>query len=129
MSKYKITVIDKEKVSGKINENEVVNEILKKEFFNWMSENGYGYSQIKEIFDGKRLSANEQNRFNSVIRQAKTEAKISITESIIFLEETYTKFKKIISVFDNETKFELKKELSSNFHIKLDENNLSQILE
>jgi len=128
MSKNKITIVDKDKVQDRTNENELIQEILRKEFFIWMNDNGYNHEQIKEIFDGRRLSASEQSRFNSVIRKAKKEVNISITESIVFLEEVYVKFKKILSVFDGETRFELKKELSDNFKISLDENNLDQIL-
>ena len=128
MAKNIVTTVDKEKIICRVNEQELVDEILKKEFFIWMKDNGYGYKEIKEIFDGKRLSAAEQSKFNSTVRRIKKEENISITETIVFLEESFTKFKKILSIFDGETKFELKKELSKKYHIKLDETNLSQIL-
>ena len=129
MSKNKVTVVSKVKIQGRFNEVELFNEILKKEFFQWMKSNGYGHEEIKDIFDGKRISATEQSRFNIIIRRAKEEANITITDTIIFLEESYVKFKKILAIFDGETRFELKKELSKNFHIPLDKTNLNQILE
>lgn len=111
-----------------LNEQELINDISKNEFFKWMSTCGYGFNEIKEILDGKKLSAGEQSRFNSILRKAKVEIKVNLTDSIVFLEESFTKFKKIIAILDGETRFELKKELSENFKIKIDETSLSQIL-
>lgn len=111
-----------------LNEHEIINDIQKNQFFKWMEENGYKFNEIEEILDGKKLSAGEQSRFNLTLRKAKKEIKISLTEAIIFLEEFFVKFKKIITILDGETKFELKKELSENFKIKMDKNSLSQIL-
>lgn len=128
MSKHEIK-FDSEKADERLNENEHINEILKNEFFNWMSVNGYNFNQIKNILDGKKISAAEQSNFNKILIKAKKEVKISLTESIVFLEESFVKFKKIIAILDNETKFELKKELSSNYHIPLEFSNLGQILE
>jgi len=129
MSKHKITTFDREKVYNRINELELVNEIMKNEFFVWMNENGYNHRQIKEVFDGKRLSAGEQSRFNVTVRRAKKEANISLVDTVIYLEESFARFKKILSVLDSETKFELKKEMARKFRIKIEETNLSQILE
>jgi len=128
MPKHQIT-FDKEKADEKLNEHELINEILKNEFFNWMSSNGYNFNEIKNILDGKKISANEQYKFNEILRKVKKEVKISLTESIIFLEESFVKFKKILAILDNETKYELKKELSSNYHIILKNSNLREILE
>jgi len=128
MAKNKVTTVDKEKVQCRTNEVELVNDILKKEFFLWMKVNGYEHQELKDIFDGKKISATEQSKFNCTIRRAKSEAKIEISDIILFFEESYVKFKKILSVFDGETTFELKKELSAKYHIPLDKTNLSQIL-
>ena len=115
-------------IDNKTNEKELVNNILRTEFFNWMKENGFELFQIKNIFDGKKLSALEQSHFNIILRKSKEEINISLTEIIMFFEESFATYKKILSVFDGETKFELKKELSTNFHIKIDKNNLGDIL-
>ena len=93
-----------------------------------MIKKGYKYNDIKNIFDDKKLSAGEQSRFNETLRNIKKETTISLTEALVFLEETFVKFKRILSILDNETKFELKKELSQKYKIDLDENTLSQIL-
>ena len=127
MSKHKI--IFKKDSNDKTNEQELIDEIQKSEFFNWMEKNGYTFLYIKEILDSKKISAVEQSQFNLTLRKVKKEINISLTEAIVFLEESFAKFKKILLLLDGETKFELKKELSENFKIKLDKNNLSQILE
>lgn len=126
MSKNNISF---EKTDENFNEQELINEISKNEFFNFMKKNGYGFHEIREILDGTRVSSVEQNQFNNLLKKAKSEIKINLMDSIVFLEETFVKFKKIITILDGETKFELKKELSENFKIKLDKNSLSQILE
>jgi len=126
MSKHQIN-FEKDN-NEKTNEQELIDEIQKNEFFKWMNKNNYSFENIKEILDGKRISAGEQNRFNTTLRKAKQELKMNLTEIIIFLEESFTKFKKIITILDGETRFELKKELSENFKVKIDKNNLSQIL-
>lgn len=126
MSKHQI-VFEKDG-EEKTNEQELLDDIQKNEFFNWMSKNGYSFEDIKEILDGKRISAGEQSRFNIALRRAKEEINISLTESIVFLEESFVKFKKILSILDGETRFALKKELSENYKIKLDRSCLSQIL-
>ena len=115
-------------INNRTNEKELVNNILRTEFFDWMKENGYDIDKITEIFDGKKLSASEQSRFNIILRKSKKEMNISLTEIIMFFEESFEKFKKILQVFDGETKFELKKELSEKFHIKIEETNLEEIL-
>jgi len=125
MSKHKIVF---EKDEEKTNEQEFINDIQKTEFFDWLNKNGYSFEDIKEILDGKRISAEEQSHFNITLRRAKKEINISLTEIIVYLEEFFVKFKKILTILDGETKFELKKELSSNYKIKLDKNSLSQIL-
>lgn len=127
MSKNKI-VFEKDS-EEKTNEQEFIDDIQKNEFFSWMKKNGYSFEDIEEILDGKRISAVDQSLFNLTLRRAKKEINISLTESIVFLEESFVKFKKIITILDGETKFELKKELSQNYKIKLDKNSLSQILE
>jgi len=129
MSKNQIVTLDSQfSIQNKSNESEVISEILRNEFYKWMEENGYELEKIKSIFDGTKLSATEQSRFNLLIRRAKKETNISLTEMIMFFEEQFAKFKKILTVFDGESKFELKKELSSKFHIKLEETNLEEIL-
>lgn len=115
-------------INNRTNEKELVSDILKREFFDWMEQNGYDLDRLKFIFNGKKLSSSEQSRFNIIIRKSRQEINISLTEIILFFEESFNRFKKILSVFDGETKFELKKELSKKFHIKLEETNLQEIL-
>ena len=129
MAKHQVNTFDQSKISEKTNESELVNDILKKEFLNWMEDNGYTFEYLKEIFDGKKMSAFEQSKFNDIIRKAKIDVNISFVDIIILFEESFNKFKKILSIFDEETNYELKKELSKKYYIRLDETNLKQILE
>ena len=128
MPKHNITTVDREKVIDKVNENVLVEEIAKTEFFKVLSENGYGHDALKEIFEGKRLSSTEQQKFNTALRRINKDIHISITDCSLYLEEVFIKFKRILSVFDDETKSILKNELSNKFRIKVDENNLGDIL-
>lgn len=128
MAKHQVNTFDQSKISEKTNESELVNDILKKEFLNWMEGNGYSFDYLKEIFEGKKMSASEQSKFNETIRKAKTEVNIGLVDIIVLFEENFNKFKKILSILDGETKYELKKELSKKYFIQLDENNLKQIL-
>jgi len=129
MSKNEIVTLDSDlTIRNKSNEVEVISEILRLEFYKWLEVNGYDIEKIKNILDGTKLSATEQSRFNLLIRRAKKETNITLTEMIMFFEEQFAKFKKILSVFDGETNFELKKELAAKFHIKLEETNLDEIL-
>lgn len=126
MSKHRI-IFEKD-IDEKTNEQELIEEIQKKEFFCWMTKNGYSFNEIQEIFEGK-ISAEEQNRFNLTLKKAKVEMNISLIESIVFFEAAFGKFKKILAVLDSDTKYELKKEFAENYKIKLDKNNLIQILD
>ena len=126
--KHKITVLDQEKINQKSNEQEIFNEITKTKFFKWMEEKGYNYIKIKDILDGKKIDSQEQSDFNQIIKKNKLENNISITEAILFLEENFVRFSKILLIIDDEVKFELKKELAEKYKIKIDENLLHQIL-
>jgi len=126
--KHKITVLDQEKINQKSNEQEIFNEITKTKFFKWMEEKGYNYIKIKDILDGKKIASQEQSDFNQIIKKNKLENNISITEAILFLEENFVRFSKILLIIDDEVKFELKKELAEKYKIKIDENLLHQIL-
>lgn len=128
MAKHVINMIDKDKVENKVNESELINEISRQEFHKLMEQNEFGYNELRTLFDAKKICINEQIRFNLTIKKLKKETNISLTEMILFLEETFAKFNKILLVFDGENRFELKKELSVSYHIKLDKNTLSQIL-
>ena len=128
MSKNQISALDKDKIDTKINELDFIKNIVHKEFFEWMFKNKYSYDNIKDIFEAKKISAIEQHNFNLIIRRFKEESKVSLTELILLFEDRFTTFAKILTIFDEDTISDLKKELSINYHIKLDETNLKLIL-
>lgn len=128
MAKHQITTIDKEKIIERVNESAWVDDIAKSTFFKLMKNNGYDLDRLKQILEDNKISSTEQYNFNDVLRKIKNEHYISLSDCIIYLEEIFTKFKKILSVFDDDTKLILKKELSEKYHIPVDSNNLKQIL-
>ena len=128
MSKKEIRIVEIEKISDKINENEIINDIIKNEFFNYMDKKGYSFEVLQKLFECNKISSSEMNNFNVFIRKINKEMTINIYEMVIYFEMYFTKIKKILNLFDKETKFILKKELSKKYHIKIDENNLKLIL-
>jgi len=129
MAKHDISTYDRDKADEKINEYNMINEILKIKFFEILEENGYDYDKLKQMFDTKNINSIEQNNFNKIIRMIKELHDVSIKDSIIFLEENFTTFQKIISIFDEQTNFELKQEVSNKFFIKIDKTNLDEIMD
>lgn len=129
MAKNEVVVKDSMfSIKEKSNEKELMNNILRDEFFKWMEERGYDQNKLKSIFECKKINDLDQINFNDILRRAKKQMNISLTDMIMFFEETFETFKKLLLVFDGETTFELKKELSKKYHIKLDETNLNEIL-
>lgn len=128
MAKHQIKIFEQSKMLNKTNESDLIDNITKKEFFNWMNNNGYSFDYLKEIFECKKISAYEQSKFNETIKRAKTEINIGFIDIVLLFEENFNKFNKILLMFDGETKYELKKELSKKYFVKLDENNIKQIL-
>jgi hypothetical protein len=128
MSKYPINLINKEVLIDKHDETVLLEEISKKRLFEILSTLGYDFDYLIKLFEEKSLSAAEQSKFNIMIRKIQKEYNINIIDIILYFEETFVKFKKILSIFDCETKNILKNELSIKHNIKVDQNNLIQIL-
>jgi len=124
-----MNLLFKERLQDKEHESLIFNDINKKDFFNWMDLCGFNCERICEVFDSKRISGYEQNEFNTALRNAKIELNIDLIDSILYLEEYAIKFRKIISMLDNQTTYMLKKELSEKFRIEIDTNNLSKMFE
>jgi hypothetical protein len=128
MAKNKIETNKEELFDGN-EENDIINNISKQNFMNWLEENGFSEKQLKQFFQEKRISSIEQNRFNIILRKAKKEIGVSISEIVIYLENSVFRLKKILSVLDEDTFHILKHELASKFKIKIDKNMLYKILE
>jgi hypothetical protein len=129
MAKNKIESLSKDEVFNKSKENEIIDNISKEEFLKWMTDNGFSKSFLKTIFDEKKIGSVEQSSFNQLLRRTKKEMNITILDSVLYLEDSLNKFKKIIAYLDNDTKEILKKELAKKYRIKIESNNLYKILE
>lgn len=128
MSKNTIELTCYDKIADKANENELIDNIMKREFFEWLDKKGYDFNFLKNVFDGKKASLIEQNRFNIILRNAKQDLNLDICKMVVYFEEDFTKLRKILAILDGETKFIIKKELSVIYKIAIEENNLKQIL-
>jgi hypothetical protein len=124
----KIEFVNINQLINRSEENEIIDEINRNEFFKLMSEHGFDHNTLRRLFENKRISANEQINFNNALRMAKQKIFINIYESIIYLDECFIKIKKILSFLDGDTKYILKKELSDKYKIQLNKNELWKIL-
>ena len=127
MSKNKIES-DRDNFGGN-EESDIINNISKQNFLEWMQMNGFTEDQLKHFFQEKRISSIDQNRFNVILRKAKEETGISLIDAVLFLENVNNKQKKILSVLDEETRHILKHELAAKFRIKIERNMLYKIME
>ncbi len=125
----KVNISNTSSINNKDDEKNIIDSICREEFYKWMSENDYTDPELKEIFNSKRISAYEMNRFNATLRRMKEETGIGLIEVILYFEEEFIKIKKILSVLDDDTKLLLKKELGAKYKIKIETNDLSSILE
>lgn len=128
MAKNKIEACKDELFDG-TEENGIINSIAKQNFMDWLDKNGFGSLQLKHFFQEKRISSIEQNRFNFILRKAKEETGMTITEMVLSLENSVVKLKKVISILDEETYHILKHELADRFKIKIDKNMLYKLWE
>lgn len=112
-----------------LNENNIINDISKTIFFEWLNKEGLSETNIKEMFDGKKITSLEQQKLNSLLKKAKTELFITVVESLIYFDENFIDIKKIIPVLDGETRFIVKKELAEKYKLELEITNLSEIIE
>jgi hypothetical protein len=126
MSKYEIKQLD---LADDTHEQQFINDLVKKKLVSWLMQNDYTFDKIQEILECKKIGAREQLAFNESLLRCKKETKISLKEMILYFEENFTDFKKILLIFDSTTKFELKKELAENYRIKLLQNGLNEIIE
>ena len=125
----KVNIINQKNVNNREEENYIVNDLNKREFYSWMKSLGFNKTTIKSLLDSKRVSAYDMNRFNVTIRKANIEQETDITDIVIYFEDDFVKMKKVLSLFDDETKLLLKRELSEKYKIKIEESNLYKIME
>ena len=128
VAKYNMKTYNSDKADDKINEMVLMSDISKEKFFEWMNSEGYTLDKIRALLESN-INSIEQYNFNQTLLSAKIECKIDLSDMIIYLEEYFDGFDKLLLLFSDDVKYELKKELSKEYHIKLDETILTQILD
>lgn len=128
-SENKIELVNINKIIDKSDEKEIIYEIYRREFYKWMENHGFTQNNLRRMFESKRISSIEQNRFNSALKSAKQNIHIEIVDSLLYLEESFVKIKKIVSFLDDDTKSILKHELSAKYKIKIEKNELWKFLD
>ena len=123
----KIVMVKPEKVIQRTNENELFDDISRQEYFKWMENQGFSYENLMKLFENKRISSIEQNRFNSILKRAKYEINVDIYESVLYLEEQFVKMKKILNLLDDELRYLLRTELEEKYKIKTDKTNFDEM--
>ena len=127
MKNIKIVMVKPEKVIQRTNENELFDDISRQEYFKWMENQGFSYENLMKLFENKRISSIEQNRFNSILKRAKYEINVDIYESVLYLEEQFVKMKKILNLLDDELRYLLRTELEEKYKIKTDKTNFDEM--
>ncbi|HON83001.1 MAG TPA: hypothetical protein PLI22_02555 [Caldisericia bacterium] len=127
MKDMKIVMVKPEKVIQRTNENELFDDISRQEYFKWMENQGFSYENLMKLFENKRISSIEQNRFNSILKRAKYEINVDIYESILYLEEQFVKMKKILNLLDDELRYLLRTEMEEKYKIKTDKTNFDEM--
>lgn len=127
MKNIKIVMVKPEKVIQRTNENELFDDISRQEYFKWMENQGFSCENLMKLFENKRISSIERNRFNLILKRAKSEINVDIYESILYLEEQFVKMKKILNLLDDELRYLLRTELEEKYKIKTDKTNFDEM--
>ncbi len=120
-------VVSKEVVNITKNEEAIIDDIEKNNFYKILNTYRFPRKDLEVIFQSEIYTNNIQEELNIVLRKLKKEHGISITDSVLFLDE-FTKVKKILIFLDGESKFILKNELSEKHGIEIETNDLYKIL-
>lgn len=111
---------------GEIVEKKSFDTIDKHRFFK-MAED---FNLSLEALFKNRSSITEDNlnKFNKTIIRCKQVFGIDVFKSVIFLEEKYIPFKKIIELLNKENRQTLVNEMAERYNIKLKKNALKKVL-
>ena len=112
-------------INGKRTEFEILNKMHEKIFTKVVLDSGL---HLEYIFVKTKLCIQDRHRFNLLLRKLKKHHGIHLYESILFMENYYVKFKKILSILDDENNCDLKKELSKKHNIVMMTNKLHNFL-
>lgn len=110
----------------KDNEN-IIDDIEKKDFYKFLERYGFEYSKLKIIFESEVHTTSQQNEFNIAIRLINKKHGILISDCVIYLGE-FTKIQKIVYFLDDTTKQLLRMELSRDYNFEIKEDTLSEFI-
>lgn len=125
----RIDLVIESNIANRIDEKRIMIEISKAEFFEEMKTENFSIDRLRDFFDSKKISGVEQQKFNKALQNIKNKKRINISDGILYMEEYFTRIKKIVSLLDDNTKFIVKQELSEKYKINIDKNNLFEIME
>lgn len=125
----RIDLVIESNIANRVDEKRIMVEISKAEFFEEMKTENFSIDRLRDFFDSKKISGVEQQKFNKALQNIKNKKRINISDGILYMEEYFTRIKKIVSLLDDNTKFIVKQELSEKYKINIDKNNLSEIME
>jgi uncharacterized protein (UPF0335 family) len=57
MAKHQVNIIDKSKISNRLNESQIFDDISKREFFKILKDNGYDHKTLKDFFESKKMTS------------------------------------------------------------------------
>jgi len=123
----RMDIISKEELCISKSEDILIDKIQKSKFFELLNNYDFTYDKLQVIFESEIYTNQTQNNLNIAIRKLKKQHDISISDSVLFLEE-FTPIKKILYFFDGETKWALKQEMAEKYNIELETNELFKIL-
>jgi len=109
-------MISTEALSIDKSEENIIDNIQKKNFFKILKECGYTYERLKVIFESEIYTNETQNDLNITLRKIKKSHGIHLSDSVVFLED-FTRIKKILYFLDGDSKYIIKTELSERYNI------------
>lgn len=110
-----IRLVNFDKMIGKSIENNIIEGLASKSFFDYLDKHGYNRKTLNLFFGNKEYSPEEFIRFNSTLKQVKEDLSLHFYEIILYLEDVHIKYKKIVHFLDDEIKFSIKQELGSKY--------------
>jgi hypothetical protein len=128
MAKNKVNLMEYSSLLNHTEENNIIDSLYQKHFLKIMKKEGFSFLYLQQLLEMNKVSSNEQLKINYVLRKLKKEFNIELCESIIYLEQIFTTFKKIIILLDDQSKSILKEELINKYKIKEEENNLMDLI-
>lgn len=110
------SLVPKRESNGERNvENDIVRNVLKAKFFQYMEPYNFDFDIISS---GKRNRNEEFHKFNLFLKYMYEESKILMSDMVLFLEEDMFEVKQIVQCLNEENMIILREELSIKFRRK-----------